>query len=71
MQQEVWPTEDYTLARSLVTTRLPENDLFAGITGITEWAGSVRPDARPALSVESQESQESQEFMESGAVGSA
>lgn len=32
VQQEVWPTEDYTLARSLVRTELPESDLFAGIT---------------------------------------
>ncbi|MEU3838556.1 mycothiol conjugate amidase Mca [Streptomyces sp. NPDC028635] len=31
LQQEVWPTEDYTLARSLVPVRLPESDLFAGI----------------------------------------
>ncbi|WP_370147324.1 mycothiol conjugate amidase Mca [Streptacidiphilus sp. EB129] len=32
IQREVWPTEDYELARSLVDTSLPENDLFAGIT---------------------------------------
>ncbi|MFI1735973.1 mycothiol conjugate amidase Mca [Streptomyces acidicola] len=32
VQQEVWPTEDYTLARSLVPAELPEDDLFAGIT---------------------------------------
>ncbi|MEU3463718.1 mycothiol conjugate amidase Mca [Streptomyces sp. NPDC006733] len=31
IQQEVWPTEDYELARSLVDTSLPEDDLFAGI----------------------------------------
>jgi mycothiol S-conjugate amidase len=31
IQQEVWPTEDFELARSLVDTELPENDLFAGI----------------------------------------
>ncbi|MDH2428816.1 mycothiol conjugate amidase Mca [Sphaerisporangium sp. TRM90804] len=31
LQQEVWPTEDYHLARSLVDTELPEDDLFAGI----------------------------------------
>ncbi|MFF3564622.1 mycothiol conjugate amidase Mca [Streptomyces sp. NPDC002574] len=31
-QREVWPTEGYELARSLVDTRLPEDDLFAGIT---------------------------------------
>ena len=33
IQQEVWPTEDYELARSLVDTTLPEDDLFAGIRG--------------------------------------
>lgn len=32
VQREVWPTEEYELARSLVDTRLPEDDLFAGIT---------------------------------------
>ncbi len=31
VQQEVWPTEDFELARSLVDTTLPEDDLFAGI----------------------------------------
>jgi mycothiol S-conjugate amidase len=31
IQQAVWPTEDYELARSLVETTLPEDDLFAGI----------------------------------------
>ncbi|UGY93348.1 mycothiol conjugate amidase Mca [Streptomyces gobiensis] len=31
VQQEVWPTEEYELARSLVDTSLPEDDLFAGI----------------------------------------
>jgi mycothiol S-conjugate amidase len=29
--QAVWPTEDYELARSLVDTARPEDDLFAGI----------------------------------------
>ena len=29
--QQVWPTEEYELARSLVDTDLPEDDLFAGI----------------------------------------
>jgi mycothiol S-conjugate amidase len=32
MQREVWPTEEYELARSLVDTTLPEDDLFAGVT---------------------------------------
>jgi mycothiol S-conjugate amidase len=31
IQKEVWPTEDYELARSLVDTSLPEDDLFAGV----------------------------------------
>jgi mycothiol S-conjugate amidase len=32
VQMEVWPYEDYELARSLVDTTLPEDDLFAGIS---------------------------------------
>jgi mycothiol S-conjugate amidase len=31
LQQETWPYEDFQLARSLVDTALPEDDLFAGI----------------------------------------
>ncbi len=31
LQQQVWPTEDYELARSLVDSTHPEDDLFAGI----------------------------------------
>jgi mycothiol S-conjugate amidase len=31
IQQKSWPTEDYELARSLVETVKPEDDLFAGI----------------------------------------
>jgi mycothiol S-conjugate amidase len=31
VQRAVWPTEDYHLARSLVDTELPEDDLFAGV----------------------------------------
>jgi len=31
LQREVWPFEDYELARSLVPVTLPEHDLFAGI----------------------------------------
>ncbi len=30
-QRRVWPTEDFELARSLVTTDIPEDDLFAGL----------------------------------------
>ncbi|PWI44373.1 mycothiol conjugate amidase Mca [Streptomyces sp. ICBB 8177] len=32
IEQSAWPTEDYHLARSVVETELPEDDLFAGIT---------------------------------------
>lgn len=31
LQQELWPTEEWELARSLVDTTTPERDLFAGI----------------------------------------
>jgi len=31
IQQQAWPTEDFQLARSLVDTAPPEDDLFAGI----------------------------------------
>jgi mycothiol S-conjugate amidase len=31
LQQEAWPYEDFQLARSLVDTELPEDDLFAGV----------------------------------------
>ena len=31
LQQQAWPTEDFQLARSLVDTVLPEDDLFAGV----------------------------------------
>ncbi|HEX6452471.1 MAG TPA: mycothiol conjugate amidase Mca [Trebonia sp.] len=31
VQRAAWPTEDYHLARSLVDTELPEDDLFTGV----------------------------------------
>jgi mycothiol S-conjugate amidase len=31
LQQAAWPTEDYQLARSLVDTDVPEDDLFSGV----------------------------------------
>lgn len=31
IQRDTWPTEEYELAKSLVATSLPEDDLFAGI----------------------------------------
>ncbi|MFE1013788.1 mycothiol conjugate amidase Mca [Streptomyces sp. NPDC058794] len=50
VQQEVWPTEDYTLARSLVPADLPEDDLFAGITtGDTALAASAAHPSPAAL----------------------
>ncbi|WP_375486039.1 mycothiol conjugate amidase Mca [uncultured Jatrophihabitans sp.] len=33
IQREVWPTEDFELARAQVPVSLPEDDLFAGIRG--------------------------------------
>jgi mycothiol S-conjugate amidase len=36
LKREAWPTEDYHLARSLVDTELPENDLFAGVHEVQE-----------------------------------
>ncbi|MDQ3990527.1 MAG: mycothiol conjugate amidase Mca, partial [Actinomycetota bacterium] len=30
-QRELWPTEEYELARSLVDTTVPEDDLFEGV----------------------------------------
>jgi mycothiol S-conjugate amidase len=32
LQEKVWPTEDFDLVESHVTTSMPEDDLFAGIT---------------------------------------
>jgi mycothiol S-conjugate amidase len=31
LQRKAWPTEDYELARSLVNSEPPEDDLFAGV----------------------------------------
>ncbi len=31
LQRAVWPTEDFELARSMVDSQLPEDDLFAGV----------------------------------------
>jgi mycothiol S-conjugate amidase len=41
LQRSVWPTEDYELARSLVDTALPEDDLFAGVRETMACAESV------------------------------
>jgi len=34
VHEAAWPTEDYELVRSTVPTRIPEDDLFAGIRGV-------------------------------------
>jgi mycothiol S-conjugate amidase len=39
LQQAVWPREDFQLARSLVDTTLPEDDLFAGIREPSQRSG--------------------------------
>jgi mycothiol S-conjugate amidase len=31
LQREIWPTDDFELARSLVDTQIPEDDLFSGV----------------------------------------
>ena len=36
IRRKAWPTEDYHLARSLVDTELPEDDLFAGVHEVQE-----------------------------------
>jgi mycothiol S-conjugate amidase len=36
VQRKAWPTEDYQLVRSHVTSSLPETDLFAGVRGVAE-----------------------------------
>ncbi|GAB3127095.1 mycothiol conjugate amidase Mca [Streptomyces calidiresistens] len=45
VQQEVWPTEEYELARSRVDTTLPESDLFAGVRDLPADRGSATPGA--------------------------
>ena len=43
VEAEVWGTDDYELARSLIDTTLPESDLFAGAAGAGEFViGSVQ-----------------------------
>ena len=36
IQRQVWPTEDYQLVRSLVDSKLPEDDLFSGVRDTVE-----------------------------------
>jgi mycothiol S-conjugate amidase len=40
VHQEAWPTEDYELARSLVSSDVPEDDLFAGVREQVETLGA-------------------------------
>jgi mycothiol S-conjugate amidase len=40
VQMETWPTEDWQLVRSLVDTKLPEDDLFAGIAQPVRGSGN-------------------------------
>jgi mycothiol S-conjugate amidase len=42
IQRRAWPTEDYELARSLVDTTRPEDDLFAGVRETLTSAESLR-----------------------------
>ncbi|KAA5826066.1 mycothiol conjugate amidase Mca [Saccharopolyspora hirsuta] len=35
IEREIWPTEDYHLARSSVPTEVPEHDLFAGVREVS------------------------------------
>jgi mycothiol S-conjugate amidase len=48
VHQAAWPTEDFELARSVVETTLPEDDLFAGVRElVASYDGSARlSDAR-------------------------
>ncbi len=42
LQQRVWPTEDFELARSTVDSPTPEDDLFAGIRSHADHEVGVR-----------------------------
>jgi mycothiol S-conjugate amidase len=41
VQRAVWPTEDFHLARSVVNTEKPEEDLFAGVRHEARWTIGV------------------------------
>jgi mycothiol S-conjugate amidase len=45
IQRSAWPTEDFELARSLLDTAQPEDDLFAGVRELIE-RGSSLPSLR-------------------------
>jgi mycothiol S-conjugate amidase len=42
VQRAAWPTEDFHLARSVVDTENPEDDLFAGVRDSVRWMSGVR-----------------------------
>ena len=44
-QAELWPTEEFELARSLVPTSVPEDDLFAGVRPLVEDGAAERESA--------------------------
>ncbi len=44
-QVELWPTEEFELARSLVPTTVPEDDLFAGVRHLVEGGAAERETA--------------------------
>ena len=41
VQRAAWPTEDFHLARSVVDTEKPEDDLFAGVRDNVTWMAGV------------------------------
>ncbi len=41
VQRAAWPTEDFHLARSVVNTERPEEDLFAGVRHDVRWTSGV------------------------------
>lgn len=45
IHQQTWPTEDFELAACRINVELPEDDLFAGITGDLDLAGNPPPAA--------------------------
>lgn len=46
LQQEIWPTEEWELARSLVDTDVPEDDLFSGVRNTQRSSGVAGAGAR-------------------------
>lgn len=47
VQGSAWPTEDFCLARSMVDTSLPEDDLFAGIRVSSPVTADIQPSQVP------------------------